>query len=120
MQEVGVHGFVVHSLIERFCLWDTDITANLVRRAEASGFRAIVLTVDTPVLGRREADIRNGFSLPSHLQLANFEPAEDKSLAEGVKVGPTSDLLLLCYIQDCTFRPLQQPNCHTNCHIALD
>jgi (S)-2-hydroxy-acid oxidase len=39
-----------------------DVSATLVRRAESLGFRAIVLTVDTPVLGRREADIRNKYS----------------------------------------------------------
>jgi 4-hydroxymandelate oxidase len=43
-----------------------------VRRAEAAGYRALVLTVDLPVLGRREADERNAFALPAHLRLANF------------------------------------------------
>ena len=36
-----------------------DVSSTLVRRAESNGFKAIVLTVDTPVFGRREADIRN-------------------------------------------------------------
>ncbi|KAI6691589.1 hypothetical protein NL676_028417 [Syzygium grande] len=36
-----------------------DITAPLVQRAERSGYKAIVLTVDVPRLGRREADIKN-------------------------------------------------------------
>ncbi|XP_056162849.1 peroxisomal (S)-2-hydroxyacid oxidase GLO4-like [Syzygium oleosum] len=36
-----------------------DITARLVQRAERSGSKAIVLTVDVPRLGRREADIKN-------------------------------------------------------------
>uniref|UniRef100_A0A453B3F6 FMN hydroxy acid dehydrogenase domain-containing protein n=1 Tax=Aegilops tauschii subsp. strangulata TaxID=200361 RepID=A0A453B3F6_AEGTS len=39
-----------------------DISATLVRRAESHGFKAIVLTVDTPMLGRREADIRNKYN----------------------------------------------------------
>jgi isopentenyl diphosphate isomerase/L-lactate dehydrogenase-like FMN-dependent dehydrogenase len=39
-----------------------DVSATLVRRAESLGFKAIVLTVDTPVLGRREADIRNKYT----------------------------------------------------------
>jgi (S)-2-hydroxy-acid oxidase len=30
-----------------------------VKRAEMAGFKAIALTVDTPRLGRREADIKN-------------------------------------------------------------
>ena len=37
----------------------------LVQRAEAAGYRALVLTVDLPVLGRRERDQRSGFTLPA-------------------------------------------------------
>ncbi|KAG2638352.1 peroxisomal (S)-2-hydroxy-acid oxidase GLO4 isoform X1 [Panicum virgatum] len=47
-----------------------DVSATLVRRAESLGFKAIVLTVDTPVLGRREADIRNKMVAP---RMANLE-----------------------------------------------
>ncbi len=43
----------------------------LVQRVEAAGYQAIVLTVDRPYLGRREADIRNNFALPAHLQVKN-------------------------------------------------
>ena len=32
---------------------------NLVTRAEKAGYKAIALTVDTPRLGRREADFKN-------------------------------------------------------------
>lgn len=37
----------------------------LVERAEAAGFRALVLTVDLPVFGRRERDRRSGFTVPA-------------------------------------------------------
>lgn len=43
-----------------------------MKRAEKAGYKAIVLTVDTPMLGHREPDVRNHFSLPKHLQLENF------------------------------------------------
>ena len=36
---------------------------SLVERAEAAGYRAVILTVDLPVLGYRERDLRSGFSL---------------------------------------------------------
>ncbi|CAK9808258.1 2-Hydroxyacid oxidase 1 [Anthophora plagiata] len=52
---------------------DRKITVNLVKRAERSGFKALVLTVDAPMFGDRRADIRNKFSLPKHLRLGNFE-----------------------------------------------
>ncbi|XP_022148212.1 peroxisomal (S)-2-hydroxy-acid oxidase GLO4-like isoform X2 [Momordica charantia] len=41
-----------------------DISALLVQRAERSGYKAIVLTADTPRLGRREADIKNKMITP--------------------------------------------------------
>lgn len=49
-----------------------EVTKKLVSRAERAGFSALVLTVDTPVFGTRLADVRNRFSLPPHLKLANF------------------------------------------------
>ncbi len=49
-----------------------EISASLVKRAEAVGYRAIVLTVDLPRVGRRERDIRNNFNLPSRLFEGNF------------------------------------------------
>ena len=52
---------------------DRNVTRSLVRRVESSGFRALVLTVDTPFFGTRLADVRNHFCLPPHLTLANFE-----------------------------------------------
>ncbi|XP_050232305.1 peroxisomal (S)-2-hydroxyacid oxidase GLO4-like [Mercurialis annua] len=47
-----------------------DIAATLVQRAEKYGYKAIVLTVDTPKYGRREADIKNKLIVP---QLKNLE-----------------------------------------------
>jgi len=54
---------------------DRNVTADLVRRAEKAGYRAICLTVDTPLLGRREKDERNAFTLPPGLGIANVRPA---------------------------------------------
>ncbi|VVC95442.1 2-Hydroxyacid oxidase 1 [Leptidea sinapis] len=52
---------------------DREITKKLVLRAEKAGFKAIALTVDTPIFGLRRADVRNKFTLPRHLKLANFD-----------------------------------------------
>ncbi|KDO33746.1 hypothetical protein SPRG_01627 [Saprolegnia parasitica CBS 223.65] len=51
---------------------DRELTRDLVVRAEKAGYKALVLTVDTPVLGSREPDHRNNFALPKHLTMANF------------------------------------------------
>jgi 4-hydroxymandelate oxidase len=58
---------------------DRGITKSLVQRAEAAGCKAIVFTVDSPMLGRRERDVRNRFHLPSNLSLKNLM---DVALAE--------------------------------------
>ncbi len=52
---------------------DREVTRDLVARAEAAGYRAIVLTADTPRLGRRERDVRNRFTLPPEISIANLE-----------------------------------------------
>jgi isopentenyl diphosphate isomerase/L-lactate dehydrogenase-like FMN-dependent dehydrogenase len=51
---------------------DEYVTADLVARARASGFTALVLTVDTPVVGRRERDHRTGFTIPSEITVASL------------------------------------------------
>lgn len=58
------------------------MTENLVRRAEKNNFKALVLTVDAPIFGQRWNDVRNNFSLPSHLCLANFQ--NNSAQSEGV------------------------------------
>jgi 4-hydroxymandelate oxidase len=50
---------------------DRGLTKALVERAEAAGMKAMVLTVDAPILGRRERDLRNRFHLPDGIRLAN-------------------------------------------------
>ena len=51
---------------------DRDFTRELVRRAESSGYQAIVVTVDSPVLGPRYRETRTKFELPPGAERANF------------------------------------------------
>ncbi len=53
---------------------DRGATAALVQRVEAAGAQALVLTVDAPLLGRRERDVRNRFVLPPGLSIENMLP----------------------------------------------
>jgi 4-hydroxymandelate oxidase len=58
-------------------------TDDLVRRAADAGYRALVLTVDLPILGRRLRDIANDFQLPEGLVMANHpDQADIRSDAE--------------------------------------
>ncbi|KAK4729607.1 hypothetical protein R3W88_022595 [Solanum pinnatisectum] len=71
---------------------DRNVVMQLVKRAKKAGFKAIALTVDTPRLGRREADIKNRFVLPPNLSLKNFE-----GLDLG-KIDKTDDSGLASYV----------------------
>ncbi|MGQ0466211.1 MAG: alpha-hydroxy acid oxidase [Sporichthyaceae bacterium] len=51
---------------------DRGATVELVERAVAAGYRALVLTVDLPVAGHRRRDERNGFTLPPGMTVANL------------------------------------------------
>lgn len=48
---------------------DRGLVEELVRRAAEAGYEALLLTVDVAVLGRRERDVRLGFTLPPQLGL---------------------------------------------------
>jgi 4-hydroxymandelate oxidase len=54
---------------------DRAATQALVQRVEAAGCRALVLTVDAPLLGRRERDVKNRFGLPPELGVENLHAA---------------------------------------------
>jgi 4-hydroxymandelate oxidase len=66
---------------------DPGVTRSLVERAAAAGYRAIVLTVDLPVLGYRDRDRRSGWQLPP---LGNFP---DDSATHGSRVPPGFETL---------------------------
>jgi L-lactate dehydrogenase (cytochrome) len=57
-------------------LWrDRQASKDLVRRAQAAGYEALVLTVDTPVAGPRLRDVHNGFTIPPALSLRTMANA---------------------------------------------
>lgn len=60
---------------QTYLLRDRGLSLEIVRRAEAAGAGAILLTVDVPVRGRREADMRNRFELPPGISMPNLLPA---------------------------------------------
>jgi 4-hydroxymandelate oxidase len=56
-----------------YCYRDRDVTKWLVERAVAANYQALCLTVDAPLVGRRERDRRNGFGLPPGMAWKNLE-----------------------------------------------
>ncbi|XP_065907354.1 2-Hydroxyacid oxidase 1-like [Dysidea avara] len=75
---------------------DKAVTMDLIRRAEHAGYKALMVTVDTPILGRRLADSRNKFNLPGHLKLANFST---QSVQSSVDTQQQSESGLYKYTQ---------------------
>lgn len=65
-----------------YVLRDRGWTAELVDRAVAAGFGALVLTVDTPVLGYRRRDVLNAFELPEGITMANVASRVSPEVAE--------------------------------------
>jgi 4-hydroxymandelate oxidase len=58
---------------------DRAFTAGVVRRAEKAGCRALVVTADSPVFGRRERDRRHGFhDLPDGLACENMRDSDGR------------------------------------------
>ena len=51
---------------------DRGLVRELVERSAAAGYDALWLTVDTAVLGRRERDVRRGFTLPPKIGLGTI------------------------------------------------
>jgi 4-hydroxymandelate oxidase len=64
LEEVAAAAPDAERWFQLYVIRDLAYSRTLVERAAAAGYRAIVLTVDLPVLGFRERDRRSGFALP--------------------------------------------------------
>jgi isopentenyl diphosphate isomerase/L-lactate dehydrogenase-like FMN-dependent dehydrogenase len=65
VEEVAATG--VSRWFQLYAFRDLEVRRAVVERARAAGYSALVLTVDTPVLGRRERDFRTGFHVPAEI-----------------------------------------------------
>lgn len=90
---------------------DRVITLDLIKRAERAGYKALAVTVDTPALGRREADIKNRFSLPSHLTMGNFV-SQGGDHASGTKSSGASGSGLASYVASLIDKTLTWDDIH--------
>ncbi len=60
---------------------DRELSLELLQRAISAGYQAIVVTVDVPIMGKRERDIKNQFCLPQNFSAANFNNIVTSDLA---------------------------------------
>ena len=63
-------------VLQLYLFEEREHSRKLIVRAKKAGYKAVFLTVDTPMLGRRNLEIRNQFMLPKHLKVANFNQEE--------------------------------------------
>lgn len=83
---------------------DREITRSLVKRAEAVGCKAIVLTVDSPILGRREKDVRNCFKLPDDIVAKNLISSNLESLPECIGESGLASYIASLYDQSLSWK----------------
>ena len=70
---------------------DRGLTRAIVKEAADAGFTAVVLTVDLPVLGNRERDLRTGFTLPDGIVPAFARTAAYAAAKGSAVLGWTVD-----------------------------
>lgn len=56
-----------HAWFQMYPPRDTDIRADMLKRARDAGFKTLILTVDVPVASRRERQVRSGLTSPPKL-----------------------------------------------------
>ncbi|KAL2041587.1 hypothetical protein N7G274_005969 [Stereocaulon virgatum] len=83
---IGDHPHV----LQLYLFEEREHSKKLIKRAKRAGYKAVFLTVDTPMLGRRNLEIRNQFKLPKPYKIANFAEDSDSAAAETVMEGASS------------------------------
>lgn len=58
--------------LQLYIFRDRKTTAEFVERAYRAGVKALLVTVDTPVLGKRPKLVKSKYKLPNHLDYGNF------------------------------------------------
>jgi 4-hydroxymandelate oxidase len=85
LEEIATAGGTAPRWLQLYWLRDRDAFGGVVDRAAAAGYTALVLTVDTPVIGQRLRDARNALALGPEMAPGNVTVAVDllQSRTEG-------------------------------------
>jgi 4-hydroxymandelate oxidase len=78
--------------LQLYVLRDKQRTLDHIAEARESGYSALALTVDVPVLGRRERDVRLGFDIPLDLPLPYIkgkDPTIEMTFSEQIQMSPS-------------------------------
>lgn len=77
--------------LQLYCFRDQEVTAGLARSAVEAGYQALVVTADTPYMGRRLRDLRNDFRVPPHIRPVNLAPRPPANGAAPAAGGSGTD-----------------------------
>ena len=81
IEDLGSNFPKLNRWFQLYIFKNRDESKELVERAEAANFGALVLTVDAPVFGLRRNDMRNDFKVPPGFT-ANFKQADAQELSK--------------------------------------
>ncbi|RNB81272.1 alpha-hydroxy-acid oxidizing protein [Brevibacillus fluminis] len=101
---------------------DREVCASMVKRAEAAGYSAIVLTVDTVMLGWKRRDFRNGYSpLREGKGLANYlsDPVFCSRLSEVTPGNAVEEVLRNIYHPTLNWSDIEFLRQHTSLPILV-
>ncbi|KAL6357093.1 hypothetical protein LRP88_10711 [Fusarium phalaenopsidis] len=77
LEKVISHGKGNPYMMQMSLLKNKDAMIKMIKRAEKAGFKALLVTLDAPYLGRRLNEFRNKFSLPQGMEYPNLFPGVD-------------------------------------------
>lgn len=80
-----------NNVLQLYLFEEKAHSEDLLDRAKKAGYKAVLLTVDTPFLGRRNLELRNQFKLPAHLNIANWagRPEDYEEVEQMMKPQPS-------------------------------
>ncbi|KAK3635337.1 hypothetical protein LTR56_014762 [Elasticomyces elasticus] len=82
LEDVAEASAEIPNVLQLYLFEERVHSLKLIARAKKAGYKAVFLTVDTPILGRRNLEIRNQFKLPPHFKIANFAEEEEPALGD--------------------------------------
>jgi 4-hydroxymandelate oxidase len=102
MEEVAALSSDAPRWFQLYAPSDRSACQALVERAAAAGYEAIAVTVDLPLPGNRERDVRNDFRLHMGAHLPEEQPTDER----GIVVLPTMTWDDLAWLRSVTPIPL--------------
>ncbi|KAL1798066.1 hypothetical protein ACET3X_004672 [Alternaria dauci] len=92
LEDVKAQGTGNPYMMQMCIVRDRNRTLQLLERAEKAGYKALFLSVDVPVLGRRLGEMRTNFALPNNLSFPNILSSGDGDFGddETKRNGPTA------------------------------